>query len=290
MKTLRTLARSRTPFALSLAIHAVAAMALGAITFRVPLSAFLRPRVEPPVVTRVVFVRVAPPSPRAIPKPTVTPPVSSMPPASTADADAIVGPPSRISATVAAGPVGVTRLPKSLRAPDDLPRFDPRLSFGPAPALPKSVARQLDSTVTAAYTKYRDSVGALAANPARASADSAWTTACPKWLLGVRHCAAALIHTRSDGRRIGWDEDGLHFGKFSIPIGFGATSVSLGGNVNGLTNARMNAWTKRDLSEHAQVMTGDDVREAVARIRQRLAEERKDIAKPILTTPAKPPG
>src|SRR5262249_4636382 len=106
---------------------------------------------------------------------------------------------------------------------------DPRISADPRAAYssPKSVAARNDSVVASAFLQYRDSVLAAQAHPQRAPGD--WTV-------------------DRNGQKWGWDPQGVHLGVITIPnIIFAALPLKVGptGNINALTDGRMEAWTQR---------------------------------------------
>jgi hypothetical protein len=122
--------------------------------------------------------------------------------------------------------------------------------------VPLSDRRRADSVIAAVYGLYRDSVIAAQLNAGRDPRDWTWGR---------------------DGNKWGWDTAGIRLGKITIPnLVFAGLKVPIQGrNTNSITDARVAAWTQRELQLHANSMSQDDFKAAVKRIRDRVDREKR---------------
>lgn len=111
----------------------------------------------------------------------------------------------------------------------------------------KTPAQKIDSMVADLYGAMLDSIEA--AGPQRKPGD--WTV------------------TTKDGKKYGWDQQGIQLGKFMIPNALFAL-LPLKVQANPMTNNRFDEGMREDLLFHAQTaVTEDEFKQAVARIRER---------------------
>jgi hypothetical protein len=143
---------------------------------------------------------------------------------------------------------------------------DPRVWTDPNArvlALPRSLSEQLDSMLVAGTQRVRDSI-ALASNQ-RKPGDWSWT---------------------KDGKKYGWDAEGIHLGGVTIPnelLGLGA-ALAQGGLLDGVASnpqvadrARTIRAMTQDINYNApRAMNEEEFRTAVKRIRERKERERRE--------------
>src|SRR5207244_9310333 len=132
---------------------------------------------------------------------------------------------------------------------------DSRIALNPMDAghLPRTDAQKADSALSAIYDMYVDSVKAALAHRGRDPGDWSWGG--------------------KDGDKWGWDQRGIHIGGITIPNAVLAAlplNIGLQGrNMNALTEGRADAYMRSDIQMHANIMSEDDFRSAVKRIRDR---------------------
>ena len=143
---------------------------------------------------------------------------------------------------------------------------DPRVWTDPNAivlALPRSVSEQLDSMLVTGTQRVRDSM-ALASGQ-RKPGDWSWT---------------------KDGKKYGWDAQGIHLGGVTIPnelLGLGA-ALAQGGLLDGVASnpqvadrARAIRAMTQDINYNApRAMNAEEFRTAVKRIRERKERERRE--------------
>jgi hypothetical protein len=143
---------------------------------------------------------------------------------------------------------------------------DPRVWTDPNArvlALPRSLSEQLDSMLVSGTQRVRDSI-ALASNQ-RKPGDWSWT---------------------KDGKKYGWDAEGIHLGGVTIPnelLGLGA-ALAQGGLLDGVASnpqvadrARTIRAMTQDINYNApRAMNEEEFRTAVKRIRERKERERRE--------------
>lgn len=265
--------KSKTSIAISVAIHVAAAAALMSITFHYPIDELFQ-RPEPIKAIPVRFIKLKPsaeksaaPRQRVAARP-VSPPAAAAPlaPQPTnvpAGIPAPVTPPAPTGVALGAGGTGVAA------------SNDPGMGFGIRPGVPDgrlitnpmAIARapetegqKAERALSAIYTQYLDSARAAMANPKRAPGDWSWGGA--------------------DGDKWGWDQNGIHLGGITIPnvvlaalpLGAGPS----GRNMNAITEMRTESYVRSDIQYHAGLMTEDEFRAAVRRVRDRVDRERRE--------------
>jgi hypothetical protein len=130
-------------------------------------------------------------------------------------------------------------------------------------ALPRSLSQQLDSMLVSGTQRVRDSI-ALASGQ-RKPGDWSWT---------------------KDGKKYGWDAEGIHLGGITIPnelLGLGA-ALAQGGVLDGVASnpqvadrARTIRSMTQDINYNApRAMNAEEFRTAVKRIRERKERERRE--------------
>lgn len=259
--------KSKTSIAISIAAHVVLAMALAAITFPTPLREFfLRPPPAPEQTLK--YVRVAPEPRPAAGGPAATRSASEV--RATVAARTVltpssipVGIPKPAAPTAAPGVVVGARNQTGNMAAGVQPGIpDSRLAINPRDVghLPKTDAQRADSALSAIYDMYVDSVKASLANRGRDPGDWSWGG--------------------KNGDKWGWDPTGIHIGGITIPNAvLAALPLNIGPqgrNMNALTEGRADAYMRADIAMHANIMSADDFRTAVKRIRDRIDRERQE--------------
>lgn len=143
---------------------------------------------------------------------------------------------------------------------------DPRVWTDPNStvlALPRSVSEQLDSLLVSGTQRVRDSI--VLASRQRKPGDWSWT---------------------KDGKKYGWDAEGIHLGGVTIPnelLGLGA-ALAQGGLLDGVASnpqvadrARAVRAMTQDINYNApRAMNAEEFRTAVKRIRERKERERRE--------------
>jgi hypothetical protein len=143
---------------------------------------------------------------------------------------------------------------------------DPRVWTDPNAqvlGLPRSVSEQLDSMLVTGTQRVRDSM--VLASRQRRPGDWSWT---------------------KDGKKYGWDAEGIHLGGVTIPnelLGLGA-ALAQGGVLDGVASnpqvadrARTIRAMTQDINYNApRAMNAEEFRTAVKRIRERKERERRE--------------
>ena len=257
--------KSRSSIAISLAIHVVAVAGLLSITFRYPLSDMFTKR-EPVVA---IPVRYIPLKPRAAEASSGAPRASrarAIPPAALPGLSSIpVGIPAPAAATApkeaAIGAGGSTAA--SGRDPGFGIGIRPGIPDGRLATNPSSIARspetegqKAERALAAIYQEYLDSARADLNNPRRKPGDWSWGG--------------------KDGEKWGWDQNGIHVGGITIPnVILAALPIPVTGNTEPVS-ARARDFIRSDLRMHAGLMTEDDFKAAVHRVRERVDRERRE--------------
>ncbi len=261
--------KSKTSVAISLAAHVVLFLGLAAITFHVPLADLLRRSPSAPEQT-LRYVRVAP---ETMPAARAAETQTASAARAIARARTVLAPNSipvgipkaaapRVAPGVAVGANDPGRRDSSLAIGVHPGIPDSRLAINPMDAghLPLTDAQKADAALSAIYDQYVDSVNASLANRGRAPGD---------WTWGGK-----------DGDKWGWDQGGIHLGGITIPNAvLAALPLNIGPsgrNMNALTDARSDSYMRSDIAAHANIMSEDDFRAAVKRIRERVDRERQE--------------
>ena len=262
--------RSRASLVVSLAVHAVAAIALANIVFRYDVgSSGLVERFTRPASEGLRYVRVTPaptggglaaPGADAARGPTATARLR-------APSRVPVGIPEPGSGATPAAPGAEDRPGRPGADLDVTPAMgvqpaytDPRLWPQPGPfvPVPKTAAQRADSAVKAAFGIFMDSVRTAEANKGRAPGD---------WTFGDKN-----------GGKWGWDQTGIRLGRVTIPqavLSLLPLNVQANPTFNDPVTAREAAFRRGDLTHHAnRAASEDEFRRAVQRIRERKDRER----------------
>ena len=254
--------RSKSSIAISIAIHAVVFAGLATITFHYPLSEMfeaqpikavpvryvaLKPKPAPSTVTRRVPARAAAPAlpavtsiPTAVPAP--APPVS---PSNSAIGSGGAG------TAVAKDPgIGFGLRP-------GIP--DGRLATNPnaVPRAPETETAKAERVLASYYQQYLDSARAAMNDPQRKPGDWSWGG--------------------KDGDKWGWDQNGIHVGGITIPnIVLAALPLNVGPTGPSPVDVRANEFVRNDLAYQSRLMSQDEFKAAVKRVRERVDRERRE--------------
>jgi hypothetical protein len=256
--------KSKSSIAVSVAIHVVAIAALATITFHYPLAGlFDKPEPLKSVPVRYVALRprstgAAPKSlaraarPMSIPSPTSFP-VGVPAPATAASASA----PSA-SAIGAGGTTGAAGRDPGIGIGIRPGIPDGRLATNPmtVPAQPMTEGQKAERALAAIYQEYLDSARADMNNPKRAPGDWSWGG--------------------KDGDKWGWDANGIHVGGITIPnVILAALPLNMAPTTSPV-DVRTQNYIRQDIQMHAAVMSEDEFKQAVRRVRERVDRERRE--------------
>lgn len=265
---LRPSSKSKASIATSVAVHVVVFIGLGTITFHYPIEQLFR-RPPPTKVESIRYVQVAPqPQPsggaartpvRGRTAPAAFPAPQSIP----------VGIPAPMAPSAATGVVigarGTGAASRSVGIADGLrPGIpDSRLATDPmgVARMPETEGQKAERALSAIYNEYLDSArAAMNAPKGRAPGDWSWGG--------------------DNGEKWGWDAKGIHVGGITIPNAILAAlplNVSpQGRNMNALIDGRNDAYMRNDIKVHSGMMSEDEFRTAVRRIRERIDRERQE--------------
>ncbi len=261
--------RSKSSIAISVAVHVVAIAGLMSITFRYPLADILNRR-DPVQAVSVRYVPLKPSAPQAssgtprAPRPRAAAPspmprVSSIPVGIPAPATPVVSSPSA-SAIGAGG----TTAPAGRDAGIGL-GIRPGIPDGRLATNPGSVARapetegqKAERALAAIYNEYLDSARADIARSASQRKPGDWS-----W-------------GGKDGDKWGWDQNGIHVGGVTIPnIVLAALPIPVTSGTEPV-NMRAREFMRNDIQMHAGLMSEDEFRAAVRRVRERVDRERRE--------------
>jgi hypothetical protein len=257
--------KSKSSIAISVAIHVVMLAALATITFHYPLSDFFRQ----PDRMQSVPVRFIPLEPHAAAssgaqaakktraqQPTPLPSVSSIPVGVPAPAAPVAASTRALgaggSATAQAGADPAVGIGIRPGIPDGRLITNPLL----VPGQPQTEAQQAEKIIASIYQEYLDSARAAMNNPGRDPGDWSWGG--------------------KDGDKWGWDKNGVHIGGITIPnIVLAALPIPVTGATDPV-NMRSRQFITSDIRAHAGLMTEDEFRAAVRRVRERVDRERRE--------------
>ena len=255
--------KSKSSIAISIAIHVVVFAILATITFNYPPSLFL----AKPDPVEAVAVRYVPLKPRAesgAPRRAAARPITAPLPA-VASIPATVPPVAAplSPATTALGSGGSTAV--AARDPGIGLGIRPGIPDGRLATNPSSIARapetegqQAERALAAIYGQYLDSARA------QMSRDSA-TRKPGDWSWGGK-----------DGAKWGWDDKGIHVGGITIPnIVLAALPMNVGPSMSPV-DVRARDFVRSDIQSHAGLMTQDEFKAAVRRVRDRVDRERRE--------------
>jgi hypothetical protein len=254
----------KASLALAIAIHAVAIVAFATMSFHYELASLLGLTSQPQVdkVTYLAPRKPLPlaqaPGPRDKDNPVpgnairLVAPVripSTLPPLPKPSAAGVT------AATIGSGtgsrnPLTVGVVPAQ---PDDRIILDAN-QYG----FPKSTEQRRDSAIKQMFADWRDSV--IAADLAKGKDPRDWTI-------------------DRDGKKWGWDPEGIHLGKFMIPNALlAALPLNIGGGVDPQRwkDQREADYIRQDILAHQGAMSDEDFKSAVKRIRERVDKEKKE--------------
>jgi hypothetical protein len=256
--------KSKSSVAVSVAIHVVVIAALATITFHYPLAGIF----EKPEPAKAVPVRYIALRPRGATAPQPKSTARAVPPVTVPNATSIpVGIPApaaastQVPAATAIGAGGSTgaagRDPGiGIGIRPGIP--DGRLATNPlsVPAQPLTEGQKAERAMAAIYQEYLDSARAEMNNPKRAPGD---------WTWGGK-----------DGDKWGWDANGIHVGGITIPnIVLAALPIPVTANTEPVA-MRTRQFIQNDIQAHARVMSEDEFKTAVRRVRDRVDRERRE--------------
>jgi hypothetical protein len=255
--------RTGASLAASIAIHVVLIGLLGLIVFRYPLGQLIGLREPEQITERVQFVRVTPPPTAtsgggqvAKPSRESRPAPLQAPAAVPTQTPAVVQPDS--SRARAAGGTGsgfgVSGSPFATGVEPRQPDNRIALETGVAERTPRTVAQDVDSIVSMVIGIVNDSIAI--ANGQRKAGDWTWKG--------------------KDGKTWGWDQKGIHVGKYTIPQALLALLPLNTAGGGSPIEARSTAFIRRDVLEGAQrSVSEDEFKAAIKRIRERKERERR---------------
>jgi hypothetical protein len=256
--------KSKSSIAISMAFHAVAIAGLMSITFRYPLSdMFSRPDTIQPVPVRYIPLKPQPASGAQAQTTRRATPSAAMPTA----ASIPVGTPALAQpvspATSALGAGGSAATAPAGRDPvigvgirPGIP--DGRLATNPmnVPRAPETEGQKAERAIAAIYQEYLDSARVAMANPGRKPGDWSWGG--------------------KDGEKWGWDENGIHVGGITIPnLVLAALPLPMSSGTSPI-EVRSQNFMRSDIQMHAGLMSEDEFRQAVRRVRERVDRERRE--------------
>jgi hypothetical protein len=259
----RPVVGSRNSLLVSIAVHVVVIAALASITFRYDLGDLLGLSHEKPVAPERLHYLVLPRGPigngsnptAAQPK---TTPAPLRAPTTMPTTIPEPAPPTQTSGAVSGKAGGTGGAPAGVATGVEPAAPDPRIALEPGHfwPVPKTPAERVDSAVKSIFQVYADSVAVADANRGRAPGD--WTI-------------------DRNGQKWGWDPQGIHLGKFTLPNAIlAALPLKVGANGDALIDGRSRAGIRSDILTHSQGLSEDDFRAAVRRIRERKERERKE--------------
>jgi hypothetical protein len=258
--------RSKSSIAISMAIHVVVFAALATITFHYPLADIF----HKPESLKPIPVRYIPLKPRSEPAPAprragsrATPPVqlpqvSSIPatipapvPVPVSPSTTALGGGAATGQTSAAPGIGLGIRP-------GIP--DGRLATNPIgiPRAPETEGQLAERALAAIYSQYLDSARA------QMGRDS-MTRKAGDWSWGGK-----------DGDKWGWDQNGIHVAGITIPnIVLAALPMNVSPSMSPV-DMRSRDVIRNDIQSHAGLMTEDEFKAAVRRVRERVDRERRE--------------
>lgn len=264
--------RSKTSIAVSVVVHALGFSALMAITFRYPIDViFGRP--DPIVVESVRYVDVTPkpepvarqgaavtrPAARGAGRPAEMPSLASIPVGVPA-----IPAPTAVAGIIGGGGTGAGDTARTVSPADGLRPGVPSALLPTNPMAvsrtPETASQRAERALAAIYAEYVDSVKYAMENPGRKPGDWSWGG--------------------KDGSKWGWDDKGIRIGGITIPnVVLAALPLDVGlqgRNMNALIDGRNDAYMRADIKMHGDMMTQDEFRAAVKRIRERVDRERQE--------------
>ena len=251
-----------------MAIHVVAIAGLMSITFRYPLGEIFDKR-APVQAIPVRYIPLKPSSPpassgaprtartRATP-PAALPSVSSIPVGIPAPAP--VAPSPSTSAIGAGGSVAPSGRDPGIGMGIRPGIPDGRLATNPSaiPRAPETEGQKAERALAAIYQEYLDSARADINRTAGQRKPGDWS-----W-------------GGKDGDKWGWDQNGIHVGGITIPnVVLAALPIPVTSSTEPV-NMRARDFMRNDIKMHAGLMSEDEFRAAVRRVRERVDRERRE--------------
>ena len=234
------------------------------ITFRYPIvEMFSKP--EPMKAVAVRYIPLTPKAGGGPAQPTTTPRARATPPARLPNASSIpVGIPAP------AAPTAATGIAIGAGGTTAASGRDPGIGFGIRPGIPdgrlamnpssmpvpQTEGQKAERALAAIYSEYLDSARAAMNDPRRKPGDWSWGG--------------------KDGDKWGWDKNGIHVGGITIPnVVLAALPIQMGPTMSPV-DVRANDFVRADIKAHAGLMTEDEFRAAVKRVRDRVDRERSE--------------
>ena len=264
--------KSKSSVAISVAIHVFVFLGLATITFHYPLAEIFRDT-EPLKAVPVRYIALKPKAQAGVPRrtqPRTTAPAPALPPVSSIPVE-IPAPATPVTpqpATTAIGSgtaTGVAGRDPGFGLRPGIP--DGRLAANPAamPRMPETEAAKAERILSGYYQEYLDS--ARAADGRRKAGD--------------------LSFGGKDGDKWGWDENGIHVGGVTIPnivLAALPIPVTMGTEPVG---ARQRDYVRQDIAFHAGLMSENEFKAAVKRVRDRVDRQRREKMEKAATAAAK---
>jgi hypothetical protein len=255
--------KSKSSVAISVAIHVVVIAALATITFHNPHTGiFDKPEPIKAVPVRYVTLRphgtgAAPKSARAAPSVSI-PNAVSIPVGIPAPARVPAAPAPSGIAIGGGGSTGIAGRDPGIGIGIRPGIPDGRLATNPmsVPVQPLTEGQKAERALSAIYQQYLDSARAEMNNPKRAPGDWSWGG--------------------KDGDKWGWDANGIHVGGITIPnVVLAALPLNMGPTMSPV-DARRESFIRQDIQLHANMMSEDEFKAAVRRVRERVDRERRE--------------
>jgi hypothetical protein len=136
---------------------------------------------------------------------------------------------------------------------------DGRLATNPSavPRQPETETAKAERVLASYYQQYLDSARAAMNNPQRQPGDWSWGG--------------------KDGDKWGWDQNGIHVGGITIPnIVLAALPMNVGPTGPSPVDVRANDFVRADLAYQSRLMSEDEFKSAVKRVRERVDRERRE--------------
>lgn len=254
--------KSKSSIAISVAIHVVVIAALATITFHYPLAEIFN-QAEPikAMPVRYITLKAQPPKPAptaekstrattaALPAPTSIPPSVPAPAPPVSPANSAIGSGGADASATRDPGIGFGLRP-------GIP--DGRLATNPstAPRAPETETAKAERILSSYYQEYLDSARAAMNDPRRKPGDWSWGG--------------------KDGDKWGWDQNGIHVGGITIPnIVLAALPLNVGATTSPV-DARARSFVSSDLAYQSRLMSEDEFKSAVKRVRERVDRERRE--------------
>ena len=238
--------------------------ALASITFRYPLSEIF----SKPEPLKAVAVRYVPLKPRPVASSSPRRPASR--PTSAVQLPAVASVPVGVPAP--AVPVSPSTSAIGTGGSSETVRRDPGVGFGIRPGIPdgrlasplsvprapETEGQKAERALAAIYEQYLDSARAQIARDASQRKPGDWS-----W-------------GGKDDDKWGWDKNGIHVAGITIPnIVLAALPMNVGPSMSPV-DVRARDFVRSDIQSHAGLMSQDEFKAAVRRVRERVDRERRE--------------